>query len=120
MGRHGKSASYWQDESDRCEQLLETTYRGHACNGQSAPSNEPDRVSPLSAAWRSHPVPQNKDIRVAAYGPLIPIVKKAGGPLDPKLDELARKYAVNPGEILLRWAMIWGLFLSRRRARSRE
>ena len=52
---------------------------------------------------------KNKDIRVAAYGPLIPVVKKAGGPLDPKLNELAHKYAVNPGEILLRWAIDMGV-----------
>lgn len=52
---------------------------------------------------------KNKDIRVAAYGPLIPIVKKAGGPLDPKLNELAKKYAVNPGEILLRWVIDMGV-----------
>jgi diketogulonate reductase-like aldo/keto reductase len=51
------------------------------------------------------PYLKNKNIRVAAYGPLIPIVKKAGGPLDDKLNELARKYAVNPGEILLRWSI---------------
>ena len=53
---------------------------------------------------------KNQDIRVAAYGPLIPVVKKAGGPLDPKLQELAHKYAVNPGEILLRWAIDMGAF----------
>jgi len=51
------------------------------------------------------PYLKNKNIRVAAYGPLIPVVKKAGGPLDDKLNELARKYAVNPGEILLRWSI---------------
>jgi diketogulonate reductase-like aldo/keto reductase len=51
------------------------------------------------------PYLKNKNIRVAAYGPLIPVVKKAGGPLDAKLEELARKYAVNPGEILLRWSI---------------
>jgi len=55
------------------------------------------------------PYLKNQNIKVAAYGPLIPIVKKAGGPLDPKLDELARKYAVNPGEILLRWAIDVGV-----------
>ena len=52
---------------------------------------------------------ENKDIRVAAYGPLVPVAKKAGGPLDPKLQELAKKYAVNPGEILLRWAIDMGV-----------
>jgi diketogulonate reductase-like aldo/keto reductase len=55
------------------------------------------------------PYLKNQNIRVAAYGPLIPLVKKAGGPLDPKLDELARKYAVNPGEILLRWSLDMGI-----------
>lgn len=55
------------------------------------------------------PYLKNQNIRVAAYGPLIPVVKKAGGPLDPKLDELARKYAVNPGEILLRWSIDMGI-----------
>ena len=55
------------------------------------------------------PYLKNKDIRVAAYGPLIPVVKKSGGPLDPKLDELARKYGVNPGEILLRWSIDMGI-----------
>lgn len=52
---------------------------------------------------------RNKDIRLAAYGPLVPLVKAKGGPLDPVLDELARKYAVTPGEILLRWIIDQGV-----------
>jgi len=48
---------------------------------------------------------KSKDIRVAAYGPLVPIVKAKGGPLDPLLHTLAKKYAVGPGEILLRWSI---------------
>jgi diketogulonate reductase-like aldo/keto reductase len=52
---------------------------------------------------------KNKDIKVAAYGPLIPIVKAKGGPLDPILDSLAKKYAVNPGEVLLRWVIDQGV-----------
>ncbi|KIX09782.1 uncharacterized protein Z518_00863 [Rhinocladiella mackenziei CBS 650.93] len=48
---------------------------------------------------------QNKDIKVAAYGPLTPITRAKGGPLDGYLDSLAKKYAVNPGEVLLRWCM---------------
>jgi hypothetical protein len=48
---------------------------------------------------------KNKDIRVSAYGPLTPITKVKGGPLDPMLESLAKKYAVNPGEILLRWCV---------------
>lgn len=52
---------------------------------------------------------KNKDIKLAAYGPLIPITKGSGGPLDPLLDSLAKKYAVNPGEILLRWVIDQGI-----------
>ncbi|KIV92630.1 hypothetical protein PV10_03904 [Exophiala mesophila] len=52
---------------------------------------------------------KNKDIKVAAYGPLIPITRGSGGPLDPLLDSLAKKYAVNPGEILLRWVIDQGV-----------
>jgi diketogulonate reductase-like aldo/keto reductase len=48
---------------------------------------------------------KNKDIRVSAYGPLTPVTKVKGGPLDSLLESLAKKYAVNPGEILLRWCV---------------
>jgi diketogulonate reductase-like aldo/keto reductase len=48
---------------------------------------------------------KNKDIRVAAYAPLTPITKAQGGPVDSLVESLAKKYAVNPGEILLRWAV---------------
>lgn len=45
------------------------------------------------------------DIATAAYGPLTPATKGAGGPADNFLNSLARKYAVNPGEICLRWCI---------------
>ncbi|KAH0841919.1 hypothetical protein AYO21_03106 [Fonsecaea monophora] len=48
---------------------------------------------------------KNKDIRVAAYGPLTPVTREKGGPVDGLLESLAKKYAVNPGEILLRWCV---------------
>lgn len=48
---------------------------------------------------------KNKDIKVAAYAPLTPVTKAKGGPLDGYLESLAKKYAVNPGEILLRWCV---------------
>lgn len=44
-------------------------------------------------------------IATSAYGPLTPITKGAPGPLDASLDALARKYAVSPAEVLLRWAI---------------
>jgi diketogulonate reductase-like aldo/keto reductase len=50
-----------------------------------------------------------KGIRVAAYGPLVPVVKAKDGPLTPYLEALAKKYAVNPGEILLRWCIDQGI-----------
>jgi diketogulonate reductase-like aldo/keto reductase len=46
---------------------------------------------------------------VAAYGPLTPVTRAKGGPLDPLLEKLARKYAVGPGEILLRWCIDQGV-----------
>jgi diketogulonate reductase-like aldo/keto reductase len=48
---------------------------------------------------------KNKDIRVSAYAPLTPITKASGGPVDAVVESLAKKYAVNPGEILLRWVI---------------
>lgn len=48
---------------------------------------------------------KNKDIRIAAYGPLVPFVKVKDGPLTPLLEQLAKKYAVGPTEILLRWLL---------------
>lgn len=48
---------------------------------------------------------RNKDIRVEAYGPLVPVTKAQGGPIDSLLEALGKKYAVNPGEILLRWCV---------------
>jgi len=44
-------------------------------------------------------------IATEAYGPLTAITKAAGGPVDDILNSLARKYAVNPGEICLRWCI---------------
>ncbi|KAK1058370.1 hypothetical protein LTR33_013415 [Friedmanniomyces endolithicus] len=46
-----------------------------------------------------------KGIATEAYGPLTPVTKGAPGPVDDVLASLARKYAVNPGEILLRWCI---------------
>lgn len=48
---------------------------------------------------------KNNDIRISAYAPQIPVTKATEGPLTPYLEGLAKKYAVNPGEILLRWVL---------------
>lgn len=52
---------------------------------------------------------KSKDIKLAAYGPQLPITKFPGGPLDSLLDQLAKKYAVSTGEILLRWVIDQGI-----------
>ena len=52
---------------------------------------------------------KNQNVALAAYGPLVPAVKAKGGPLDDKLAHLAKKYAVNPAEILLRWCIDQGV-----------
>ena len=52
---------------------------------------------------------KNKNIAMAAYGPLTPVTRAKGGPLDPLLEKLAKKYAVGPGEILLRWCIDQGV-----------
>ncbi|KAK5172825.1 uncharacterized protein LTR77_002945 [Saxophila tyrrhenica] len=48
---------------------------------------------------------KKKGIATCAYGPLTPVTKGAGGPADDVLNGLAKKYAVSPGEILLRWCI---------------
>lgn len=52
---------------------------------------------------------KNKDIKLSAYGPQIPLTKVQNGPVTPIIEKLAKKYAVNPGEILLRWVMEQGV-----------
>ena len=51
------------------------------------------------------PFHEEKSIKVASYGPLTPITRAKGGPLDPLLTTLGKKYGVSEGEILLRWAL---------------
>ncbi|KAL5362957.1 NADP-dependent oxidoreductase domain-containing protein [Aspergillus floccosus] len=51
------------------------------------------------------PFHQQKGITTASYGPLTPIIRAKGGPLDGLLSKLAQKYAVTEAEILLRWTM---------------
>jgi hypothetical protein len=44
-------------------------------------------------------------IALSAYGPQTPVTKCPGGPVDAVLAKLTKKYAVNAGEILLRWCI---------------
>lgn len=44
-------------------------------------------------------------IATTAYAPLTPVTKASGGPLDDFLASLAKKYAVNSGEICLRFCI---------------
>ncbi len=46
---------------------------------------------------------------MAAYAPLTPLTKAPGGPVDPKLKDLANKYGVSENEIALRWCLDQGI-----------
>ncbi|KAF2771744.1 aldo-keto reductase family 1 member C13 [Teratosphaeria nubilosa] len=48
---------------------------------------------------------KQKGIATEAYGPLSAVTKGAGGPADHVLNALAKKYAVSPGEVSLRWCI---------------
>ncbi|EME47801.1 hypothetical protein DOTSEDRAFT_69663 [Dothistroma septosporum NZE10] len=48
---------------------------------------------------------REKGIATSAYGPQTPITKGEGGPANDYLNSLAKKYAVSPGEICLRWCV---------------
>ena len=72
------------------------------------------RVRPAMNQIEFHPYLQhgnllafhkNKDVKIAAYGPLVPVTKASDGPLTALLEALAKKYAVHPSEILLRWCI---------------
>lgn len=51
------------------------------------------------------PFHREQGIKTASYGPLTPITRAAGGPVDAKAKELAGKYGVSEGDVLLRWSI---------------
>lgn len=55
---------------------------------------------------RCHP---SAKIVTAAYGPLVPETKAKPGPCDSVLENLAKKYNVGVGQILLRWCIDQGV-----------
>lgn len=76
------------------------------------------KVVPAINQIEFHPYLQHGDlldfhhqhgIAVAAYGPLTPIVRAAGGPVDDKWAALATKYGVSEAEIGLRWCLDQGI-----------
>ncbi|KAE8381845.1 NADP-dependent oxidoreductase domain-containing protein [Aspergillus bertholletiae] len=71
-------------------------------------------IAPVINQIEHHPYLQQEDlfqfqqanaIKTASYSPLTPILRAPGGPVDPKVAELAAKYNVTEGEILLRWSI---------------
>ncbi|KAH8693579.1 putative ketoreductase [Talaromyces proteolyticus] len=48
---------------------------------------------------------ESKNIKTVSYAGLTPITRAKGGPLDPLLTALAKKYGVSEAEILLRWSL---------------
>lgn len=72
------------------------------------------KITPAMNQMEFHPYLQHRDllalhkehgIATAAYGPLTPVTKAKGGPVDDFLASLARKYAVSEGDICLRWCI---------------
>ncbi|KAI9368634.1 NADP-dependent oxidoreductase domain-containing protein [Aspergillus egyptiacus] len=51
------------------------------------------------------PFQEQKEIKTSSYGPLTPVIRAKGGPLDPVLSKMANKYGVGESEILLRWSI---------------
>ena len=52
---------------------------------------------------------RKNNIAVSCYGPLTPIVRAKGGPVDGLWKQLADKYGVSEGDIGLRWCLDQGL-----------
>lgn len=48
-------------------------------------------------------------ITLTSYSPLTSLIRAKGGPVDPVVEKLAKKYNVGAGEVLLRWAIDRGL-----------
>lgn len=76
------------------------------------------KVVPAINQIEYHPYLQHGDllefhrkhgIAVSAYGPLTPIVRAQGGPVDAIWDKLAEKYGVSTSEIGLRWCIDQGI-----------
>jgi diketogulonate reductase-like aldo/keto reductase len=44
-------------------------------------------------------------IAISAYGPQVPVTAAKGGPVDEYLADLAKKYGVSEGDVLLRWCI---------------
>lgn len=75
---------------------------------------ETARVPPAINQIEFHPYLQHKEllkyhrehnIATSAYAPLTPVTKASPGPVDEVLAALAKKYAVGPGEVCLRWCV---------------
>lgn len=45
------------------------------------------------------------DIKVQAYGPLSPIVRAAGGPVDAVVKKIAEREKATESQVLLAWAV---------------
>lgn len=72
------------------------------------------KVAPAMNQIEFHPYLQHVEllnyhkkhgIATAAYAPLTPVTKASPGPADDFLASLAKKYAVNPSEVLLRFCI---------------
>ncbi|KAF3483574.1 ketoreductase [Arthroderma uncinatum] len=76
------------------------------------------RIKPSVNQIEYHPYLQHGDlltmdkrlgIVVEGYGPLTPLTRAKGGPVDELVARLARKYSVSEGSVLLRWSVDRGV-----------
>ncbi|KAL1311106.1 hypothetical protein AAFC00_001311 [Neodothiora populina] len=75
-----------------------------------ATAQDPPAINQIEFhAYLQHPdllkFHKENNIATQAYSPLTPITKGSPGPVDDYLAALSKKYAVSPGEILLRWCV---------------
>ncbi|KAK9693456.1 hypothetical protein K7432_013911 [Basidiobolus ranarum] len=72
------------------------------------------RIKPVVNQIEFHPYLQSREliaytkkhgILTEAYGGLVPIVFKPGGPVDAVVDEIAKKYSKVASQVLLRWSV---------------
>ena len=90
------------------------------------------KVPPAINQIEFHPYLQHGDlvafhkknnIAISCYGPLVPITRHKGGPVDAVWSELAKKYGVSEGDVGLRWCLDQGLVAittSSKRARLQD
>jgi diketogulonate reductase-like aldo/keto reductase len=79
---------------------------------------ETAKVVPAINQTEFHPYLQREELAAvhkkhgivtAAYGPLIPLNRGKGGPVEPVWEKIAKAHGVSPGEVGLKWVLDQGI-----------